>query len=310
MHVVAHTAVAVQVGIHIFSCLRRTHADILSQRKCRNPVDNAEINRLGTAAQRVADLFNRHIENFGRRDGMEVLAGEKGLLHGAVAGDVRQEAELNLAVVGVHQHFAVRCGKHGADLSAEFLAHRNVLKVRLGRRESSGRRHGHLKTGMDPPVRGDDLQEAVGIGALEFRQCPVIQHLPDDGMLVTQFLQYIDIGTPACFGLLAGRKHQFFKQDLPQLPGGKNVKVMPGESVDFLLQLRDAAVQRLTESRQRLPVHQKACFFHFGKYPAERHLNLFKEHGHLLLRELFLQNRRQGCHRCGAVNLAVQVALA
>ena len=62
---------------------------------------------------------------------MKILAREKGLLHGRIPRDVRQQTQLNLAVVRVHQHRALRCGKHGADLRPQLAPDRNVLQVGL-----------------------------------------------------------------------------------------------------------------------------------------------------------------------------------
>ena len=132
VHVLPHAAVAVEIGLHIGLGLGGAYPDILSQRKGRNPIDDAEVDRLGPAAQLVTDLFQGDIEDLGRGHRVEVLAREEGLLHIGIARDMGQQTQLNLAVVGVHQDLSRRRGKHRADLGAEFLAHRDVLQVRLG----------------------------------------------------------------------------------------------------------------------------------------------------------------------------------
>ena len=256
----------------------------------------------------MADLRQGHVENLGRGDGVEVLARQEGLLHGGIAGDMGQKPQLNLAVVGVHQKFSGGGGKHGADLSPQFLAHRDVLEVRLGGGESPCGRYGHLEAGMNPPVRPDYLQKAVGISALELCQGPVVQDLLDDGMAVPELLQHIDVGAPAGFGLLPGRQGKLLEQDLSQLFGGENVEIVPGQGPDLLLQLFDAGRQTPAEVGESLAVHQKARFFHLREHPAKRHLDLFKEPCLAVGFQLFLQDRCEGGDGSRSVQTSAKIA--
>ena len=62
---------------------------------------------------------------------MEVLPGTEGLLHHLVAGDVSQQPQLDLGVVGVHQQVPRRRHEHPAHLAAQLRAGGDVLEVGL-----------------------------------------------------------------------------------------------------------------------------------------------------------------------------------
>ena len=80
-------------------------------------------------------------------------------------GHVRGDAQLDLAVVGAHQHVA-RLGDEGvADLAADLGADRDVLQVRVGRRQPPGLRAGQAEAGVDAAGLGVDLRlQRVGVG--------------------------------------------------------------------------------------------------------------------------------------------------
>ena len=162
---------------------------------------------------------------------------------------------------------------------------------------------------MDASVRADHLQKPVGIGALELGKRPVVQNLPDDGMLVLKLLQHIDIGAPAGLGLLSGGKHQLFKKHLSQLLGREDVELMPGQVPDLPLQAFDPFGETLPEGGQRLPVDQEAGFLHLGEHPAKGQLNLLEKPGLAVGLQLFPQDRGQHGNRRGAVQAPPQIAL-
>ena len=73
------------------------------------------------------ELLARHPENLRCRERMNVLPRAIGLDQQLILGEVRQQPQLNLRVVGLQQNVA-RLGNEGsANLAAQLGANRNVL---------------------------------------------------------------------------------------------------------------------------------------------------------------------------------------
>src|SRR5213596_1836540 len=89
------------------------------------------------------------------RGGVDVLAGLERLAQLRLAGDVRQDAQLDLRVVGREQLVPRLGDERGADLAPELGADRDRLQVRARRREAPGRGHGLVDRRVQPAVLGD-----------------------------------------------------------------------------------------------------------------------------------------------------------
>ena len=208
-----------------------------------------------------------------------------------------QQPQLDLGVVRVHQHTALRRGEHPPQLAAQLRAGGNILQIRLGGAEPPRGRHRHLEAGAHPAVRVDDLQKAVHIGAFQLGVLPVAQHVRHDRRIVPQLLQHIGVGGPSGFRLFPVGQPQLFKQDGPQLLGRVDVERLPRCGVDGLLRLVHDALQRLAVLGQRLPVHQKARRLHLRQHPAQRQLHIVVQRLHIQLPQLGRQcpaERRHG----------------
>ena len=142
---------------------------------------------------------------------MDVLPAAEGRDHGLIIGDVREQAQLDLAVVRVHEHLAGRGHEHIADLRAELAAHGDILQVRFRGRQAPRRRNGHLEVRVDAPVGRDLLEQPVGIGRLELREHAVIEDLVDDRVLAAQLFEHGGIRAPAGLRLFPGREHKLVK---------------------------------------------------------------------------------------------------
>ncbi len=79
---------------------------------------------------------------------------------------------------------------------------------------------------MDAPVGGNDLAQAVSVGRFQLGELAVVQNGLDDGVLAPQFLQYLGVGGVAGFCLLYRGQAQLVKEDLAQLLGGIDVKLL------------------------------------------------------------------------------------
>ena len=117
--------------------------------------------------------------DLGRRPPVDVVAALERLHEPLVPGVVGQDAQLDLGVVGGEQHAALRGNEHLADPHPLLAADRDVLDVRIGRREAPRGGAELVERRMDPTrplvhqgrqrddVGGEQLREpAVGEDAL------------------------------------------------------------------------------------------------------------------------------------------------
>ena len=118
------------------------HADLRSQAKGADAVDDAEIDRLRPSPRIGVHLGERHAEHLARGQRMNIHPVAEGLLQFGDLGDMCGEPQLDLAVVGRQQQMARFGDKRAADAAAFLGADRDVLQVGIVRREPSRSRHG------------------------------------------------------------------------------------------------------------------------------------------------------------------------
>ena len=205
---------------------------------------------------------------------------------------MRQQAELYLAVIRVHQDAAGRGDEHAPYLRAQLAPDGDVLQVRLRARKAARGRHRHAEVRVYAPVGGDDLEQAVRVGALQLRQHAIFQDIAYDGVLAYELFQDVGVGAPAGLGLLARWEHQLIEQHLAQLLGRVYIELVPGQLPDAALQGVYTRREALTKVGQGLPVHQDTRALHLGQHLAERQLDIEIE----LLRPVFRQLRAHGGH--------------
>ena len=158
------------ICFHVGLRLVLVHADVLREREGRDTIDDAEVHGLGAAALGGRDLAERRVEDLRGCDGVDVLPAHKGRAHGLIVGDMREQAQLDLAVVRVNEHFAGRGDEHAADLCAELFADRDVLQIGVARGEAACVGHGHLEARVDAPVLADDFQESLSVCGFKLRE--------------------------------------------------------------------------------------------------------------------------------------------
>ena len=79
------------------------NAELVGQAEAGNAIDDAEIDRLGPAAHFGRHVLHRHAENLRRRHGVNVEIVGKGFFQFRNIGDMRQQPQLDLAVIGADQ---------------------------------------------------------------------------------------------------------------------------------------------------------------------------------------------------------------
>ena len=171
LHIGADRRETVEIGADIGPRLALRHADLRSQAKGADAVDDAEIDRLRPPPRIGVHLGERHAEHLARGQRVNVDPVAEGLLQLGHVGDMGGEPQLDLAVIGRQQQMPGLGDKGAADAAAFLGADRDVLQVGVVRREPPGRRHRERVGGVHAPaVAVDLLGERVGIGRFELGQ--------------------------------------------------------------------------------------------------------------------------------------------
>ena len=76
-HILPQGTVRLEIAVHVRLGLRHGDADVLGQRKGGDAVHNAEIHRLGPAAQLRRHILLWHVEDLGGGGGVEVRTGQE-----------------------------------------------------------------------------------------------------------------------------------------------------------------------------------------------------------------------------------------
>lgn len=105
-----------------------------------------------------------------------------------------------------------------AYLCAQRRTDGNILQVWF-RAGNTPRRRRHLVKGRVNLLicAADRLHESIDIGTLELCELPVFNDFFNNGMLVVQLFQHLDIRRVSCFCLFNGRQAQFFKENYSQI---------------------------------------------------------------------------------------------
>lgn len=167
---------------------------------------------------------------------MQVLAGGEGLDEALVLGEVGHDAQLDLAVVGGHEGLVALADDEAVpDGPALVGAHRHVLQVRVGGRETSGGGDRLAEGGVDAAVGGDGLDQAFDGGA-EPGLLAVAEH--DHGQVVLGLAyqpgERVGVRGVPGLGLLGLRQVQLAEEDLLELLGRAEVELVADGGVRLL----------------------------------------------------------------------------
>ena len=238
VHVGANAGEALEVALDVGAGLRALDAELIGETEGRDAVDDAEIDRLGAAAHVARHRCHRHREHFRRRHRVDVVAAREGLLQLRDVGDVRQQPQLDLRIVGRHQHVARRRDEGRADLAPRLVAHRYVLQVRLGGGQTTRRRRGELVGGVDAAVRVHVIGQGVAIIVLQLGRLAPFEHLARERVaFLGKILQHAGGGRPgARRGLARARQPHAAKQDVAELLRRADVEARVCHLVDLGLE--------------------------------------------------------------------------
>ena len=179
VHELAHRAVAGEVALNELGGLLAGNVQVGGQAEIADAVDNAEVDGLGAGAHLRRDLLNRHAVDLGGRAGVHVLTAGKCIAHRRVARQVREQAQLDLRIVRVHEHASGSRDECAPDFAAHLCAHGDVLQVRLAGGDAARRRGGLVKPGVDAAIPPGQAQQAVDVGAVQLGHLAVGEDFVD-----------------------------------------------------------------------------------------------------------------------------------
>ena len=122
--------------------------------------------------------------------------------------------------------------KARADLAAFLGAHRDVLQIRLGRRQPPGRGGGERVGGVHAVRRRVDVsRQRLGIGRAQLRHLPPVEDLARQRVaLLGQLLQRARAGRPLPgLGLGAAGQRHLAEQYVAELLGRAGIERLAGE---------------------------------------------------------------------------------
>ena len=163
---------------------------------------------------------------------MQVLPGGEGLDEPLVAGQVRHDPHLDLAVVRAHQALERPGGvgaddEAAADPAALLGADRDVLQVGVGRAEPPGRGDGLLERRPDPGVLADRGEQALD-GLPQPDRVAVLEQVQQERVLgrLVEVLQRLGVGGVPGLGALGLRHLELLEQHPLELLGRAEVDLL------------------------------------------------------------------------------------
>ncbi len=237
---------------------------------------------------------------------MQVLAGAEGLDQPIVLRQVSHDPHLDLAVVGRHQLVKVALAaladdERVADPPARIGPDRDVLKIRLGRRQPAGGGDGLVERRVDPAVGAHRVEQPVD-GHLQPRGVAVRQQMLKERVsgLVEQPLQRVGVGGVAGLGALGLRHIQLVEQHDLQLLRRAEVDLLADHRVRGLGGVPNLVGELALQLRQQPEVHGDARGLHLGQGPLHRQLHVAKQRRRINAGELLIERIGEVHHRAGA----------
>ena len=228
---------------------------------------------------------------------MDVLAAEERLAQLRLAGDVGENSELDLRVVGGQQALARLGDERGADLAAELGPDRDRLQVRVRGRQAPGRGDVLVDRRVQPPVLADQRRQRAEIGVQKLRQlAPLLDHR-DDLVVGADRAQDLAVGRVAGLPLAAGSQLELLEEDPAELQRRADHELLARELVGARLELLDAIGEPRGDLAHAVRVDPDARVLHRREHAGERKLDLVVEPLEAALPHLLAQQRSEPARR-------------
>ena len=133
VHEGAHARIALEVAADVVARFLARDVQVARESEVADAVDDAEVDGLRVAAQLGRDLIQGDAEDLGGRARVDVLAALERIDEVLVARHVREQAQLDLRVIGRQQVvIPLTRLKERADHASFLCTHGDVLEVRIG----------------------------------------------------------------------------------------------------------------------------------------------------------------------------------
>ena len=119
--------ISLEILLDIFRRLFLGNAQILTQTEGTDAVNDTEIDRLGVAPLQVRHLLERCVEHLGGGNPVNVLLHAVCFNELFVVGHMRQNPQLNLGVIRIHEKIPIPRHKHLTNPPSQLHAHGDVL---------------------------------------------------------------------------------------------------------------------------------------------------------------------------------------
>ena len=179
--------------------------DAASQSLRGNAVDDAEVDRLGVATLIARDLVERDVEDFGGDGAVNIFVLLERFHQRRLFGEMGEDAQLDLRIVGGHQHVIGFAGDEGETDPPAFVgADRDVLQIRIGHAQSASDRAGLIEAAVDSAgfFAIDVFGEVVEIGVFQLHQAAIFEDQLGHGVFDGQAFEHFDVGAGAGLGAL------------------------------------------------------------------------------------------------------------
>ena len=257
VHEVLDRLVLFEIVLYIVFGFLPRHVDLGAEAECAHAVDDAEVDRLRAAPLLRRDLVLRDAEHPRGRRLVDVLAVVERIDQSRVLAHVSQHAKLDLRVVGARQNAALLRDEGASQSAAELLADRDVLKVRVGARDPSRRRHRLVEVSVYLAVARDKREQTVDICSAQLGKHPVFEDHRHYRMIVFYLFKRLRVRGVAALRFLSCLESELFEEDRSELLRRFDVELLACKLVD-------AAGQLVNSSADVRP-----CFFEFGAVDAE-----------------------------------------
>ena len=205
-------------------------------------------------------------------------------------------SQLYLRVVRTEKYVARFRNKRFPNLASVFPAHRNILQVRVARRQAPRRRNRLIKRRVQVSrLRIHEFGQGFHIRAQQLLESAMRQYLPDNFMLVREahehFFRRRVLAALRLFRLLVNFK--FAEKHLAHLFRRGNHKRVARQLIYFRLQLDHTRRKLAADLLQGIGVEANPVALHPSQDRHQRHLNIIEDLFDPVLAHRFFERRHQ-----------------
>ncbi len=265
-------------------------------------VGEAVDDALGDTTHLGRDQFRCDAEDLAGRARVDVLPLRERVDQSRVLGEVREHAQLDLRIIAGEQHAAGIGDERASNLAPELGANRDVLHVRIARREAPGRGDRLIIRGVQATGLGIDRGgKRLDIRAHELGEHAVLEDLARDRVELRQLLEHVGVGREAGLRLARLGQRELLEQQLLELLRRADVDGVTGELVDLAFERLQAASDVGAEGAQVSNVQADAVELHDPEHARERNLEVAEQPVELFLDHARQQQVRQPQRRIGVL---------